>query len=201
MPGQRRPAERVALGTGHRQCLDGRCAWSAGTPPCTAMARLLVVRHTTSPRLQALLEAVLAGAREEAIQDVTVLARPALVATAIERAGRRWVSARHAGQPRVPVGGAQALPRPDLLPLSGGDRAAALWAVGPRRHRHHRSRAGGRGDHPGPGDGAVSRPRWPCSTTRASRTSRPAGSLAPRWRRLDLVCRLTWSAPVEAVLP
>jgi hypothetical protein len=51
------------------------------------MARLLVVHHTTSPRLQALLEAVLSGARDEAIQDVTVLARPALVATAIDVLG------------------------------------------------------------------------------------------------------------------
>ena len=48
------------------------------------MARLLVVHHTTSPRLQALLEAVLSGAGDEAIQDVTVLARPALAATAID---------------------------------------------------------------------------------------------------------------------
>jgi NAD(P)H-dependent FMN reductase len=48
------------------------------------MARLLVVHHTTSPRLQALLEAVLAGANDEAIEDVTVLARPALVATAVD---------------------------------------------------------------------------------------------------------------------
>ena len=51
------------------------------------MARLLVVHHTTSPRLQALLEAVLSGARDETIQDVTVLARPALVATAIDVLG------------------------------------------------------------------------------------------------------------------
>ena len=51
------------------------------------MARLLVVPHTTSPRLQALLEAVLSGARNEAIQDVTVLARPALAATAIDVLG------------------------------------------------------------------------------------------------------------------
>ena len=60
------------------------CARSPGAPPCTAMARLLVVHHTTSPRLQALLEAVLSGARDEAIQDVTVLARPALAATSID---------------------------------------------------------------------------------------------------------------------
>ena len=51
------------------------------------MARLLVVHHTTSPRLQALLEAVLWGAGDEAIQDVTVLARPALAATAIDVLG------------------------------------------------------------------------------------------------------------------
>ena len=51
------------------------------------MARLLVVHHTTSPRLQALLEAVLAGAHDEAIQDVTVLARPALAASVIEVLG------------------------------------------------------------------------------------------------------------------
>jgi hypothetical protein len=48
------------------------------------MARLLVVHHTTSPRLQGLLEAVLSGAGDEAIQNVTVLARPALAANAID---------------------------------------------------------------------------------------------------------------------
>jgi len=51
------------------------------------MGRLLVVHHTTSPRLQVLLEAVLSGAGDEAIQDVTVLARSALAATAIDVLG------------------------------------------------------------------------------------------------------------------
>jgi hypothetical protein len=51
------------------------------------MARLLVVHHTTSPRLQVLLEAVLSGAGDEAIEDVMVLARPALAATAINVLG------------------------------------------------------------------------------------------------------------------
>jgi hypothetical protein len=115
------------------------------------MARLLVVHHTTSPRLQALLEAVLSGAGDEAIQDVTVLARPALVATAIDVLGADGYLLGTPANLGVHVGRAQALPRPDLLPLSGGDRAAALWAVRPRRQRHHRSRAGGRGDHPGLG--------------------------------------------------
>ena len=48
------------------------------------MARLLVVHHTTWPALQAMLEAVLAGARDPAIDGVTVAARPALAATAID---------------------------------------------------------------------------------------------------------------------
>src|SRR5919198_6184476 len=48
------------------------------------MARLLVVHHTTSPRLQAMFEAVMSGATDQAIEGVTVVARPALVATAID---------------------------------------------------------------------------------------------------------------------
>lgn len=48
------------------------------------MARLLVVHHTPSPALQELLESALAGARDEAIEGVEVLVRPALVASAVE---------------------------------------------------------------------------------------------------------------------
>jgi multimeric flavodoxin WrbA len=48
------------------------------------MARLLVVHHTTSPRLQAMFEAVMSGATDPAIEGVTVTARPALAATAID---------------------------------------------------------------------------------------------------------------------
>jgi NAD(P)H-dependent FMN reductase len=49
-----------------------------------AMPRLLVVHHTTSPALQAMFEAVMSGATDEAIEGVTVLARPALAATAVD---------------------------------------------------------------------------------------------------------------------
>ncbi len=56
----------------------------AGRSPCTIMARLLVVHHTTSPHLQAMFEAVVSGATHESIEGVTVVARPALAATAIE---------------------------------------------------------------------------------------------------------------------
>ncbi len=48
------------------------------------MTRLLVVHHTTSPRLQAMFEAVMSGATDEAIEDVAVVARPALAATAVD---------------------------------------------------------------------------------------------------------------------
>jgi NAD(P)H-dependent FMN reductase len=48
------------------------------------MARLLVVHHTPSPALQELLDSALAGARDEAIEGVEVVVRPALVASAVE---------------------------------------------------------------------------------------------------------------------
>ena len=45
-----------------------------------AARRLLVVHHTTSPTLQELLEAVLAGACDDAIEGVEVVTRAALTA-------------------------------------------------------------------------------------------------------------------------
>ncbi|HWB68077.1 MAG TPA: flavodoxin family protein, partial [Mycobacteriales bacterium] len=48
------------------------------------MARLLVVHHTPSPATQELLEAALAGTRDEAIEGVEVVVRPALVAGELE---------------------------------------------------------------------------------------------------------------------
>ena len=45
------------------------------------MPRLLVVHHTPSPALQAMLEAVLAGARDPELAGVEVEVRPALAAT------------------------------------------------------------------------------------------------------------------------
>jgi multimeric flavodoxin WrbA len=55
-----------------------------GDATLEVMARLLVVHHTTSPRLQAMFEAVMSGATDPAIHGVTVVARPALAATAID---------------------------------------------------------------------------------------------------------------------
>jgi multimeric flavodoxin WrbA len=48
------------------------------------MPTLLVVHHTTSPAMQALLEAVLAGVAADGIDGVDVRVRPALTATALD---------------------------------------------------------------------------------------------------------------------
>jgi multimeric flavodoxin WrbA len=48
------------------------------------MPRLLVVHHTPSPATQALLEAVLAGARDPQLAEVEVVTRPALTAGPVD---------------------------------------------------------------------------------------------------------------------
>jgi multimeric flavodoxin WrbA len=45
------------------------------------VATLLIVHHTTSPALEAMLESVVAGARADEIEGVDVVLRPALAAT------------------------------------------------------------------------------------------------------------------------
>lgn len=47
-------------------------------------ARLLVVHHTPSPGMQAMLEAALSGARDEEITGVEVVVRPALAASVVD---------------------------------------------------------------------------------------------------------------------
>jgi flavorubredoxin len=46
--------------------------------------RLLIVHHTPSPFMQAMLEAVVSGANHEDIEGVDVVVRPALSATAVD---------------------------------------------------------------------------------------------------------------------
>jgi multimeric flavodoxin WrbA len=48
------------------------------------VARLLVVHHTPSPGTQAMLEAVLEGARDDAIEGVDVVDRPALTCPEVD---------------------------------------------------------------------------------------------------------------------
>jgi multimeric flavodoxin WrbA len=45
---------------------------------------LLLVHHTPSPSMQAMLEQVLAGTRADGLEDVTTVVRPALAATAVD---------------------------------------------------------------------------------------------------------------------
>ncbi len=48
------------------------------------MPRLLIVHHTASPAMQAMFEAVVAGAGHEDIEGVEVVTRPALTAAALD---------------------------------------------------------------------------------------------------------------------
>lgn len=48
------------------------------------MATLLIVHHTASPALQAMFEAVVAGASTDEIEGVEVAVRPALTASAVD---------------------------------------------------------------------------------------------------------------------
>jgi NAD(P)H-dependent FMN reductase len=48
------------------------------------VARLLIVHHTPSPAMHSLFEAVRAGATDPQIEGVEVVARPALVASAVD---------------------------------------------------------------------------------------------------------------------
>lgn len=48
------------------------------------MSRLLIVHHTPSPSMQAMLESCVSGANHEEIEGVEVVVRPALAATAVD---------------------------------------------------------------------------------------------------------------------
>jgi NAD(P)H-dependent FMN reductase len=48
------------------------------------VTRLLIVHHTTSPALQAMLEAAMAGARDPELEGIDVAVVPALAATAVD---------------------------------------------------------------------------------------------------------------------
>lgn len=52
--------------------------------PAEDSRRLLLVHHTPSPGMHAMLEAVLEGARDEEITGVEVVVKPALSATAVD---------------------------------------------------------------------------------------------------------------------
>jgi multimeric flavodoxin WrbA len=63
---------------------SGRSTGSYGGTVGIEPRRLLVVHHTTSPSLQAMLESVLDGTRADGIEGVQVRVRAALAATALD---------------------------------------------------------------------------------------------------------------------
>src|SRR5205823_10326399 len=80
----------IALPYGAAARFDPVTCWRGaacllGTVRCVPV--LLVVHHTSSPSLQAMLEAVLAGAGTDEIENVEVVVRPALAATAVDVLG------------------------------------------------------------------------------------------------------------------
>ena len=54
---------------------------------CVVMKRLLIVHHTPSPSVQAMFEAVRAGATTDEVEGVDVVCRAALAATAVDVLG------------------------------------------------------------------------------------------------------------------
>lgn len=67
------------------------------------MRRLLFVHHTPSPAMQAMFEAVLAGARTDEIEGVEVVVAPALTAGAADVLNADRVPARQVGEHRLHV--------------------------------------------------------------------------------------------------
>ena len=126
---------------------DARRTPRQRVPPAPlALMRLLIVHHTPSPAVHAMLEAVRSGATDPSIEGVDVVARRT-DGDGDRRARSRRLPARHAGQPRLHLRRAQALLRPDLLPVPRGDRRASVRRVPPRQQRHHRGLRADRDDH------------------------------------------------------
>jgi hypothetical protein len=69
------------------------------------MRRLLIVHHTASPAMQAMFEAVTAGAGHEEIEGVEVVIRLALTAGVADVLEADRVPARNPGQHRLHVCG------------------------------------------------------------------------------------------------
>jgi multimeric flavodoxin WrbA len=142
------------------------------------MATLLVVHHTTSPHLQAMFEAVMSGATDEAIEGVTVLARPALAAAAVDVLGADGYLLGTPANIGYMSGALKHFFDQIYYPCLDATvrRPYGLYVHGNsdttgRSGRSRRSRR--------VCSGGARRRRWLSLAPRAGRTSRPAGSLAP----------------------
>ena len=124
------------------------------------MPVLLVVHHSPTPPAHALTEAALAGARDDAIEGVEVVVRPALEATADDvlaadgylvgtpaNFGYMSGALKHFFDTTfLEVGGA--LTRAAAARRSGRDQGSPVRPVGARSLRHHRRGARGELDRP-----------------------------------------------------
>ena len=109
--------------------------------------------------------------------------RPALRRDRGRRARGRRLSPRDARQPRLHLGRAQALLRPDLLPVPRGDDRPPVRRLRARQQRHDRrgARRSRRSRPACSGSSRRRRSRW--SASRAATTSTRVGSSVPRSRQ------------------
>ena len=108
------------------------------------MARLLIVQHTSSPSMQAMLEAVLDGAGTDEIEDVEVVVRPALAATAVDVLGADGYLLGTPANIGYMSGALKHFFDTIYYPCLTATQAPAVCAVRARQQRHRRRGAGGR---------------------------------------------------------
>ena len=94
---------------------------ACGRVRCVRMATLLLVHHTASPAMHSMFDAVRPAPPTRRSKASTSSSGPRCGDRG-RRARRRRLPARDAREPRVHVGRAEALLRPDLLPVPRGDR-------------------------------------------------------------------------------
>lgn len=111
------------------------------------MPRLLIVHHTPSPAVHAMLTAAQTGATNPEIQGVEVVLIPALHATVPDvLAADAYLLGTPANLGYI-SGALKQLLRPDLLPMPRGHGRPPIWRVPPREHRHDGRPPGYRLDH------------------------------------------------------
>ena len=157
-------------------CGRGRRPGSAGS--VGRMARLLIVHHTPSPALHTLFEAAHAGATDPQIDGVEVVARPALVATAVdvlEADGYLLGTPANLG---YMSGALKHFFDTIYYPCLDATVGRPLRRLRPRQRRHGRRPPGHRQDHHRAALVEPRRRRCRWSAPRRRTTSTPAGSWA-----------------------
>ena len=118
------------------------------------MPRLLVVHHTTSPALQAMLEAAVAGARDPELEGIEVAVVPALAATVTDVLAADGFLLGTPANIGYMSGALKHFFDQIYYPCLLAKTGRALRPLRARRERHHRRGPGGDGHRDGPGLGA-----------------------------------------------